>query len=268
MAHVSPAMAAFYRTLFGGIILMAMVLVRRELLWKGFFNFFLEFLCGSLLALDLFFWHKSIHFVGPGLATILGNFQVFLLALFGLLVLGERLRLNLILALPLAMLGLYLLAGIQWDDLGHHYKVGVFLGLLTALCYAAYILILRKLNASNDALSPMAILAIVSLITASIIGIAARWQGDSFEIPDRQTLFSLLGYGLFSQVIGWVLITKGLSRIKSSLTGLLLLLQPALAFIWDMLFFHRETTIAGGLGALITLAAIYLGATGRSDSKR
>jgi drug/metabolite transporter (DMT)-like permease len=268
LANVSPTMAGFYRTFFGGIILLVIVWVKGGLLWRGAHHFFLGVLCGFLLALDLFFWHISIHFIGPGLATILGNFQVFLLALFGVLVLKEKLTINLLLAIPLAMLGLYLLAGIQWGDLGQNYKVGVFLGLATAICYAVYLLVLRRLQTSDDNLSPVTNLVLVCFVTAAFLGTAAWQRGDSFKIPDLQSFLYLSGYGLFSQVIGWVLITKGLSKIKSSLTGLLLLLQPALAFVWDMLFFDRKTSIVGGIGAVITLAAIYLGAINRSDNKR
>jgi drug/metabolite transporter (DMT)-like permease len=261
-------MAGFYRTFFGGIILLVIVGARGGQLWQGFSHFFLGVLCGLLLALDLFFWHISIHFIGPGLATILGNFQVFILALFGVLVLKEKPTINLLVAIPLAMLGLYSLAGIQWGDLGRNYKIGVYLGIATAVCYAAYLLVLRRLQTSDDYLSAAANLVIVSFVTAAFLGTTAWQQGDSFEIPDLQSLLSLSGYGLFSQVLGWVLIAKGLPQIKSSFAGLLLLLQPALAFVWDMLFFDRKTSIVGGIGAVITLAAIYLGATSHSDSKR
>jgi drug/metabolite transporter (DMT)-like permease len=113
----------------------------------------------------------------------------------------------------------------------------------------------------------MANLAIICFVTVIILGSVAWRQGDSFQIPDRQSLLTLFGYGVFSQVIGWILITTGLPRIKSSLAGLLLLLQPALAFIWDILFFHRETTISGGIGAVIVLTAIYMGATSRLENK-
>jgi drug/metabolite transporter (DMT)-like permease len=267
LARVSPTMAGFYRALIGAIVLISALFLKREPLWKSFYYFFTALLCGFFFALDLFVWHISIHFIGPGLATILANFQVFLLALFGLLVLREKMRFNLILAIPLAMLGLYLLAGIQWGNLRQNYKAGVFLGLAAALCYAVYILFLRRLQSSNDSLSPMANLAIVSIVTFLMLGTVAWWQGDSFEIPDLQSLLSLLGYGLFSQVIGWILIAKGLPRIKSSLAGLLLLLQPALAFIWDILFFHRETTMMGGIGAIIALTAMYMGATSRLENK-
>ncbi|CAO0819763.1 hypothetical protein DFAR_1110033 [Desulfarculales bacterium] len=42
-------------------------------------------------ALELTFWHRSIHLLGSGLATILAEFQVFFLAGFGALFFGERL---------------------------------------------------------------------------------------------------------------------------------------------------------------------------------
>jgi drug/metabolite transporter (DMT)-like permease len=267
LAHVSPTMAGFYRTLIGGIVLICILFLKRETLWKGFYYFFIGLMCGILFALDLLTWHISIHFIGPGLATLLANFQVFLLAIFGVLVLRERVRIYLVLAIPLAMLGLYLLAGIRWDDLGQNYKIGIFLGLAAALCYAVFILVLRKLQSTDDSLSPMANLAIICFVTVIILGSVAWRQGDSFQIPDRQSLLTLFGYGVFSQVIGWILITTGLPRIKSSLAGLLLLLQPALAFIWDILFFHRETTISGGIGAVIVLTAIYMGATSRLENK-
>ncbi|MCX6832762.1 MAG: hypothetical protein NT028_11655 [candidate division Zixibacteria bacterium] len=49
------------------------------------------------------------------------------------------------------------------------------------------------------------------------------------------------------------------SAISASRVGLILLLQPTLAFVWDVLFFKRPTTELEGVGAVIALAAIYLG---------
>ena len=88
----------------------------------------LAFLCGIFLALDLFFWHQSIHYIGPGLATILGNFQVFLLAGLGVVFMGEKANLKFFLAILMAILGLFLVIGILWNELGIQYKTGVYLG--------------------------------------------------------------------------------------------------------------------------------------------
>ncbi|MFZ1200957.1 MAG: DMT family transporter, partial [Desulfobacterales bacterium] len=267
LAHVSPTMAGFYRTFFGGIILLVILVIRREALWKGAFFLTLGVFCGVVFALDLFFWHLSIHFVGPGLATILANFQVFLLALYGVLVLKEPVNWRTVLAIPLAVFGLFLLAGVHWRQLGEIYRLGVVSGLATAGCYAVYILALRRLQSEKNAPSAMANLAVISLVSALILGAAAWLRADRFTIPDTQSLLSLAGYGLFSQVIGWVLITRGLTRLRSSLVGLLILLQPALSFTWDILFFHRETDLYGACGAMLALTAIYLGTTAGARKK-
>ena len=55
-------------------------------------------LSGAVFSIDLFCWHLSIDYVGPGLATILGNCQVFILALAGRLLYKERLGLAFILS--------------------------------------------------------------------------------------------------------------------------------------------------------------------------
>ena len=76
-------------------------------------------------------------------------------------------------------------------------------------------------------------------------------------IRDIQSLSSLGAYGVLSQVCGWLLITNGLPLVRSTLAGLIILLQPSLSFIWDILFFNRQTDLYGVIGAYIALAAIY-----------
>jgi len=258
LAHVTPTVAGFYRVLFGGMVLLLIVGLRREKLWNGYATLLLAVACGFALALDLFFWHKSIHYVGPGLATILANFQVFVLALFGILVLRERLSAQSVLAMPLAMVGLFLLAGIRWNHLEQIYKLGVLLGLVAAGCYAVYVLALKKLQSLAGSPSVMANLSIISLVTALLLGLLAWRHNDSFAIPDSQSFLSLVGYGISTQVMGWVLITRGLPVIRSFIAGMLLLLQPSFAFIWDILFFHRPTDGIDLVGAMICLSAIYM----------
>ena len=268
LAHVSPTVSGFYRVFIGGIALLFLLLAGRRRIWFGRRHFLLAALCGLIFALDLYFWHRSILYVGPGLATILANFQVFILAVFGVGLLGERLTFRMAVAIPMALLGLFFLEGLRWNQLGASYRLGFLLGLAAAACYAAYILGLRKLQSLDRKPPAMANLAAISLIAAILLGLRVLATSDSFSIPDLQSLFSLLGLGVVSQVIGWVLISEGLPRIRSSLAGLLLLLQPSLSFTWDILFFHRGTDLLGALGAVITFGAIYLGSTSRPAPHR
>ncbi len=133
LTEVGPTMAGFYRFLFGGFILVAIVLLRGDELWKGFRLFLTAAVCGLFLALDTTLWHRSIHSVGPGLATILANFQVFFLAAFGILVLRESPTWKVMVSIPLSIIGLFMLVGIEWNQLEKNYKIGLFLGLAAAL---------------------------------------------------------------------------------------------------------------------------------------
>jgi len=263
LAHVSPTVSAFYRVLIGGIVLAAIALFRREQRWLNVRYFGLQVLCGLIFAMDLFVWHKSVVFVGPGLATILGNFQVFVLALVGIAIFGERPTPRLVAAIPAAMLGLLLVVGIQWGSLAADYRAGVLFGLATAVCYSAYTLTLRHLQSRDHHAGPFANLAVVSLATAAGLGLLGLAEGESFAIPDIVTAGALGAYGVFSQVCGWVLISKGLPGIRASLAGLLLLLQPSLAYVWDILLFDLPVNLMKVAGTMITLFAIYLGSTSR-----
>jgi len=265
VSHVTPTVSAFYRVLFGGLFLLTAACWKKEITWKGWYRLLLGFLCGFLLAFDLFFWHQSIHYIGPGLATILGNFQVFLLAGLGVLLMGEKVSPKFFFAILMAILGLFLVVGIQWNQLGNQYKTGVYLGLATAVAYTAFLLALRKLQSGQTETITFYSLMMVSLATAFFLGIQAVYSGDSFIIPDIQSWTALLLLGLTSQAIGWIFISNALPRVRVSFAGLILLLQPSLAFIWDVLFFQRETTAVNWIGVIMAITAIYLGMAKKSD---
>ena len=111
LAEISPTGSAFYRVLFGGCILLFPAVYNKELAIPTQEQFWLMVFCGFAFALDLFIWHESIMYIGPGLATILGNFQVFILSAIGILFLGEPLRGRFLAAIPLAVGGLFLIFG-------------------------------------------------------------------------------------------------------------------------------------------------------------
>ncbi len=262
LAHVSPLISGFYRVFFGFFFLLSASVVKREIRKNSIHKSLWIVLCGFLFFMDLFCWHHSINQVGPGLATLLANFQVFLLALIGFLFLKESVGINFIFSIALALLGLFLIVGIQWNSLGINYKTGVYMGLAAAMCYSGFLLTLKKIQSDEREVSLFYCLMLVSLIAALFLGITSWASGESFVIPDFQSLAALLALGLFSQVIGWVLIANALPKVQVSQAGLILLLQPALAFLWDVLFFNRETGLLNWTGVIITLAAIYLGMTG------
>lgn len=279
VTEVAPTVVAFYRMLLGGVVLLAWVLARGGRLDVGGRVLVALGVAGVAFSVDLALWHRSILYVGPGLATLLANFQVFVLALAGVMFFGERLHARLVISIVLAVVGLGLIVGPRWDLLAPQYRWGVILGLLTAAAYAVYILSLRwagvrvaarhrgqgaTSGASGRTRAPAGPdaardLALSSLVSAACLGASAVIEGQSLSVPSLPEAGLLVGYALVAQVLGGMLITSALGQVPASRVGLILLLQPALALIWDVLFFARPVVNREVAGALVALVAIYLG---------
>jgi drug/metabolite transporter (DMT)-like permease len=263
IADVEPTVAGFYRSAFGAVFLLIVVVARGDALWKGRKPFLLALACAAFFAADLTFWHRAIEYIGPGLSTIMGNFQVFFLAAFGILVFREKVDWRFLVSVPLAIAGLMMLVGVDWSVLESTYKLGVAFGLLTAVTYAAYVLVLQKSQSESPRLSAPANLAVISLGTAAIMAIEGPIQGESFHVPNARSWIAMASYGVLCQALGWIIISRALTRVEASRAGLILLLQPTLAFVWDILFFARPTNMIDALGASIALTAIYIGGARR-----
>ena len=269
LTPVSPTDSAFYRTLFGGLMLAAWVFARRTPVERRSGVALVALLAAALLfAADLAVWHRSIWYVGPGLATLLGNFQVFVLAMVGILFFREKARWELLLAIPMAFVGLGLIVGFDWRSLDADYRWGIFFGLATALFYSAYILALRRARAASPQGSIASDLMIVSLVSAACLYVGSGVGGSGIAVPDPGAAWMLAAYALVAQVVGWLLISGSLPHVPASRVGLILLLQPTLAFIWDVLIFAREFGAQETVGAALAIAAIGLGSLPRRGGNR
>ncbi len=259
LVTVSPTTSGFYRLILGGIALgLYLLLTGRKL---SFSKTAWIALIGSAIffALDLWFWHRSIMFVGPGLATLLANFQVFFMTAAGVLLLRQRPGGIQLVAIPLAMVGLAMIVGLDWQGLQHDYRIGVIFGLLTAVCYAGYLLTMRQARTDSPHAVPSREIAVLSLIAASILGVVAIAEGESLAIPSLNDAVWLACYGILIHAVGLMFIASSLAKVTTTEVGLALLLQPSLSFTWDILFFDRPLTMMEGAGAAVALTAIYLG---------
>ncbi len=257
-ADVPPTVSAFWRMLFGGLLLGLILrlsgrwqpLSRRVLLWC--------LVPGAAFAADLFLWHRSILLVGPGLATVLANAQVFFMALAGFFLFGERIGVRLTIGVILAFIGLWLMLGRGWSQLADGYQYGVFLGLATGVCYACYNLGFKRAQKAAAPVSSEMVLMALSLFSAALLGLTAVVENVSFSIPNTRSLIALVTLGFVGQCLGWVLIGRALPWLSVGLVGLLLLLQPTVAFLLDILLFARKTQPIEWLGLAFTLAGIFV----------
>ena len=265
LVSVSPTTSGFYRVAIGSVTVVLLMIFARQKLRLSKRAWFLVGLAGAFFSLDLFFWHRSIIYVGPGLSTLLANFQVFILMTAGVVFLRQKPSATQLLAVPLALLGLLMIIGVDWESLPGDYRLGVIFGLLTAIMYAGYLLSLRASRVDSESRLPLAEVAVVSIVCTLLLVVIAQVEGVSLAVPDTADIKWLLCYGILSHSFGALLLASSLPHVSTTEAGLALLLQPTLSFVWDVLFFGRPMQPVEIAGAAIALTAIYLGSRVRGQ---
>lgn len=262
MAAMPPTAVAFWRMLLAGILLAALVqwrhgwqpVSRKAWQWSA--------LAAVAFAIDLWMWHRSILLVGPGLATLLANAQVFFMALAGVLLFGETVGWRFALGVLLAFLGLWLMLGEGWNSLPPEYRWGVWLGLGTGLAYAAYNVGTKRSQAEatqpGKRMPVEQMLCIVAFGSAACLGLACLAEGSEVVPPDARSWVILLALAAFGHCLSWVLISRAMVTLTVAMAGLLLLAQPLVAYLLDVLVLDLEATPRQWWGLAVSLAGIFV----------
>jgi len=259
--RLGPTAIGFWRVLFGSVVLFLLALARgsRPMLSGRLMRFAAQ--AGFIFFLDLFVWHRSIIYSGAGMATILGNTQVFATGLLSFLIFSDRLTPRYFAAAITGIVGVFLLVGVMSDEVvfSTRYLNGITFGLATGLVYASFLITLKWAGSRVGITDVVTFMAWTSLFSALFLGTSAVIEGVTIEPPDLETWLCLAGVGLVAQALGWWAITASLARITASRAGLILLLQPTLAMVWGVVMFSEQFTPWQLVGAVITLTAIYFG---------
>lgn len=253
VAHVSPSTGAVFRCLYAvpPLWLLARLedrrygprpLKQRALAW----------LAGVFFAVDLIAWHQGIEEVGAGLATVLGNLQVVLVGLLAWAILRERPSNRSLAAIPVALVGVVLISGaLEQGAYGRNPGLGVAFGILTAISYAGFLLVLRESNRDHRSpAGPLFDATLVAGLTCIPIGLVI---GNLDWTPSWTAQGYLLLLALSSQVLGWLLISITLPRLPAALTSVLLTFQPVLSvlFAWAILDESPSGLQLGGVALVL-----------------
>jgi drug/metabolite transporter (DMT)-like permease len=256
LAEVSPSTAAFFRCAYALPVLALLAWLedrrygRRPLrervpLWVA----------GLMFAADLTFWHHSIEAVGAGLATVLGNIQVLFVGLLAWLALGERPDNRALASIPVVFAGVVLISGVVGEGAyGDDPLMGVVFGLLTAITYALFILILRQGNV--DMRRPAGPLFDATLSGAVFSARCGVVVGDIEWAPGMESQAWLVLLALSSQVLGWLLISVSLPRLPAVLTSILLMLQPVSTVFLAALLLSEAPSSVQLAGVAIVIAGV------------
>lgn len=251
LVNAPPVTTAFLRTLIGGLVLLALVLVGRRTLPRGA-DLRRALACGALLGVHFALWFASLTMTTVAASTVLVCTQPVFVALLAWLVLAEKTPRRGLVGIAVAVLGS---AAIAFDlpphgDAGARPLLGNALALAGAIVIAGYPIVGRGMSKSVDTLAFSAVvalaaagtLAIACLITASpLVDTEARWP-------------ALIALAIVPTVIGQTALNAALRHLPAAFVSGAILGEPVIATLvaWALL---DETpggqTLAGsGLVAL------------------
>jgi len=167
----------------------------------------LAFARGVILGIELAFWHKSIALIGVGLATVLANVQVVVVATVAWVLYGERPGIGTFAIIGGILMGVALTSGLARPDAyGSAPVAGVALGAFAGGCYAIFLLMFR---AANRALAPTAGPLLDSTVGMTIGALLCAPFDPGFAFAPSWPAHAWLALlALVSQVIGWLLIAQ------------------------------------------------------------
>ena len=130
----------------------------------------------------------------------------------------------------------------------------MLLGLLTAACYAGYLLIIRR--GGRDLRRPAGPVAVATASTAAVAALAGVVVGDLDVTPGPESLFWLAMLGFTSQFLGYLLISVSLPRLPAVVTSIILLAQPVMTVVLGIVLLREAPTMNQLIGVVLVIGGI------------
>lgn len=241
-AQIGPGGAVWLRLLFGTVILLALWrprihgYTRHELLLATLF--------GLVLASMNFSFYSAVHRIPLGIAVTLEFVGPLAVGLAG----SRRPRDLLWVGLAAAGILALTRGGIHHLD-----PLGVAFALLAGSLWALYILVNARVGRAFEGGTGLALAMCVATLVMAPIGIA---QGGSQLLEPRSLLLGGV-IGMLSSAIPYSFEVEALRRIKTSVFGVLMSIEPAMAAFAGLIVLGQSLAARELLGmALVVIASV------------
>ncbi len=126
--------------------------------------------------------------------------------------------------------------------------------MLTAFCYAGYLLVIRR--GSSDLRRTAGPVAVATASTAVVAMVAGVLIGDLDMTPGLESLAWLALLGVTSQSLGYLLISVSLPRLPAVITSIILLSQPVVTIGLAMILLGERPSPWQLAGVVLVIGGI------------
>jgi drug/metabolite transporter (DMT)-like permease len=223
------------------------------------------------VALVQLFYFLAIHRLAIGIALLIQYLGPLLVAIYARTFMHERVRRRIWLALALSLSGLALMVEL-WQGLTLD-GLGVVFALLSAVIFAAYLLMAEREVGRRD---PISLMAWGFFFATLFWTVAQPWWsfpadsvGDTVTLQGRLEAWHLPVWALvlwvvvLGSIVPFTLIVGGLRHLTATRVGIAAMLEPVVATVVAWAWLHESLTSVQLVGAAVVLAAIGLAQTAR-----
>lgn len=243
----------FYRFGFASLIVGLIMLCQRksfkvtrgELVTLIYLSFISD---GSAL-----FLIDGYNYMSSGVATTLHFMYPVVTAIIMMVFYNEARRFSTIFAVVMAVAGVGILS---WDPSGKTSIQGIIIVLISAVCYALYIIRVNRSRAAT--MDGTKLVFYVMFLGALIFGAEALRQGNFKPITTSLQLTHLLALSFVCTFITNVSLVYSVKRIGSTMVAVLGALEPLTAVIVGCLVFNESFTWQVSLGILLIIPAVLI----------
>ncbi|PWR18758.1 DMT family transporter [Zavarzinia compransoris] len=215
-------------------------------------------IAGLLFTGDLFSWHWSIHLTTVANSTLFANFAPIFVVFGAWAFFGERPKAVFLAGLAFTFLGAGCLIANSLS-IGMEHALGDGLGIVTAVFFGSYILVVKDLRSRIDAPRLMLWSSLVTAI--ALLPLALATEGRIFPESAAGWLV-LIALAWISQAAGQGLIAEAVGHLPAGLSSLVILVEPLAAAIIGWVLLGEALGPVELLGGALILAGIMIARRG------
>lgn len=257
---LSSATILFYRFGIASIVIAGIMLFQRI----SFRITFPEFLRLTLLAFlsdgAALFLIAGYSYMPSGVATTLHFMYPVFTALTMMLFFHEPRRMSTVLAITMAVAGLFVLS---WTGQGEVALLGVVLEIISALCFALYLIRVNRSKISN--MPPTKLTFYVMMLGALIFAATIIYERSEIEmathfavLPSTRGWLNLIALSLVCTVITNLALVHAIKMIGPTITAVLGVLEPVTAILLGIVFMGESLTSPIVLGIMLIISAVLI----------
>ena len=253
-AGMDPDSVLFFRYLFAIPLLGIMIKARGRTFKIQRKETFPLIIMGLLVALSSLTLFLSYNYMAAGIASTLLFIYPIMVALIMAMVFKEKLALQTIVCMLLALGGIGLLY--KSEDGSTLSLIGTLLVFASSLSYAIYIVGINQTSLKNVA--TLKVTFYVLLFDLSLF-VARLLYSGVLNTPDQWYLWgNLLALAVFPTAISFLCTTGAIQYIGSTPTAILGALEPVTAIFFGIAVFGESLTVRESIGLVMIIVAVTL----------